>query len=257
MAGTWWKTIACAAVAGALLTPGLSAGQTPARVVPARQAMSTTLPELNVDQVPLQRVMQHLRDVSGTNLVVNWKVLEAAQVLPETPITLQLSGVSLRKALRLVLDQASPAVELTSTIDGNVITVTTQEEADKVMVTRVYVVDDLVMPNNNVIQPPQMDLKKSTTSGTTTSGSSSGTDTQSLFTETQQTTTGTEDTPEKRGAELVTLIQEVVRPNIWRENGGNASIKYFSGKLIVTAPVSVQESIGGPMLPEGGRRLGG
>jgi coproporphyrinogen III oxidase-like Fe-S oxidoreductase len=48
-------------------------------------------------------------------------------------------------------------------------------------------------------------------------------------------------------ADLVTLVREVVRPTIWKENGGMASIRYFSGKLIVTAPVSVHEAIGGPI----------
>jgi hypothetical protein len=38
----------------------------------------------------------------------------------------------------------------------------------------------------------------------------------------------------------------VVRPEIWRENGGTASIQYILGELIITAPLSVQEAIGTP-----------
>jgi hypothetical protein len=55
------------------------------------------------------------------------------------------------------------------------------------------------------------------------------------------------ETSDQKGQELVDLIKSVIRPNIWTDNGGNATIKYFNGKLIVTAPVSVQEAIGGPV----------
>lgn len=56
-----------------------------------------------------------------------------------------------------------------------------------------------------------------------------------------------QETSEKKGQELVDLIKTVIRPNIWTDNGGAATIRYFNGKLIVNAPVSVQEAIGGPV----------
>jgi hypothetical protein len=34
---------------------------------------------------------------------------------------------------------------------------------------------------------------------------------------------------------------------VWRQNGGPASIRFFNGTLIVTAPRSVHEAIGGPL----------
>ena len=47
--------------------------------------------------------------------------------------------------------------------------------------------------------------------------------------------------------QLVTLIRETIRPTIWKENGGTAAIRYYNGNLIVTAPRSVHEAIGGPL----------
>ncbi len=38
---------------------------------------------------------------------------------------------------------------------------------------------------------------------------------------------------------------DTVEPEVWRENGGTASIRYFRGRLIITAPRSVHEQIGG------------
>jgi len=230
--------------------------------MPARQALGLEIADLNVDGVALSKVLDYLRDVSGANLVVNWKVLEAANVTKETPITLNVTGVPLRKVLRLVLDQASPSTMLVFPVDSNVISITSEEEADKVLVTKVYVVDDLVMTDNKAVVPPTMDLQKMTSSGNTVGGSGGGGGGGGgggLFTQDNANGAGaaSDDTPEKRGEELVKLIEECVRPTIWKDAGGTAAIRYMSGKLIVTAPISVQEAIGGPYMPEGGQRLRG
>ncbi|MCL2647701.1 MAG: hypothetical protein FWD61_11945 [Phycisphaerales bacterium] len=229
-------------------------------VVAARTALGQTIHELNVDAIALERVINFLRDVSGTNIIVDWKVLEAAGVNKQTPISLQVRELTLRKMLQLVLDQASPQTQLVFSVDSNVLEITSQEEADKVLITKVYIVDDLVMPNNHKVTPPSFNLSDITKGGTTSGGSGGGTSSNSnssLFTDTSSTSSGGEaDTSEKRGADLVSLIRDVIRPSIWKENGGTASIKYFSGKLVVTAPVSVHEAIGGPVAPEGGQRFG-
>lgn len=233
--------------------------------VNARRALATTVSELNVDNVALSRVMDFLRDVSGANIVVNWKVLEGAGVAKDTPISLQVRALSLRKMLRLVLDQASPNALLVYNLDSNVVEITSQEEADKHMITKVYIVDDLVMTDNSTVVPPVMNLSTVTQSGSTTGGNGGGNGGggggggggAGLFSTTDTNTNGAAtETTQKKGEDLAALVREVVRPTIWRENGGTASIRYFSGKLIVTAPQSVHEAIGGPMAPEGGQRFG-
>lgn len=45
------------------------------------------------------------------------------------------------------------------------------------------------------------------------------------------------------GDELVALIREMVYPEVWRENGGTASIKLFKGNLVVRAPAYVHKAI--------------
>ncbi|HZK81658.1 MAG TPA: hypothetical protein VFC46_11335, partial [Humisphaera sp.] len=52
-------------------------------------------------------------------------------------------------------------------------------------------------------------------------------------------------TREDRAKSVVDLIMAVIQPEIWQENGGKAAIRYWNGNLIVTAPRSVQEAIGG------------
>lgn len=263
-------------------------------VTNSRRALGQNIRELNVDGQSLSKVVSYLRDISGANIVVNWKVLEDAGVSRDTPISLQVRELPLHKMLQLVLDQASPETQLVFNVDSNVIQITTQDDADKQMITRVYIVDDLVMVNNNAnAQPPRLNLSGLSGSGSQTfgrgnggggfgggggggfggnsgggfggnsgggfggnSGGGFGGSGGGLFNQANTQST-TQQTSDQKGKDLVDLIQSVIRPNIWKDNGGAASIRYFSGKLIVTAPVSVQEAIGGEVPDSQTVRYGG
>jgi len=254
--------------------------------IDAHAALGQTVHNLNVDGQPLSKVISYLRDISGSNIVVNWKVLESVGVDREAPITVQVKELSLRKMLQLVLDQASPQSQLTFSVDANVIQVTTQDDADKQMVTRVYLVDDLIMENPNATKAaPSLNLQSLTGGGTQSfssgqsggggggggfgsgggggssgggsGGFGGGGSSGGLFGGASSTTNTAQQDATKKGQDLVDLITSVIRPNVWTANGGTASIKFFSGKLIVTAPISVQEAIGGEVPDTSGVRFGG
>ncbi len=232
----------------------------------SRAALTQVVHELDVDGVSLAKVLDYLHNATGANLVVDWKVLEQAGVSKDTTISLRVRELTLHKMLQLVLDQASPNAPLTYGLDANVIEITSQEALDKVMITKVYVVDDLVMVAPTV-QAPTINLSSITqgSSGSTSSfgsgsggggsggfgggnsGGGGGGSSGGLFNQNQNTQSTPKQTSDQKGQELVELIKAVVRPSIWNDNGGTASIRYFNGKLIVTAPVSVHEAIGGPV----------
>lgn len=262
------RLVLAAIVASAAFFPSLPIASAQSQAVDSRRALYMTIPELNVEGVTLDRAITYLRDSSGANIVVNWRVLEAVGVAKETPISLQVRNLPLRKMLQLVLDQASPNSPLVYNIDSNVVQITTQEEADKQMLTKVYVVDDLVMAPN-VKSAPTLNLGQTTQQagqggggfggGSGNMGGQSG----GLWGNNGNNSNNTQNNQDlmknaqQRGEDLVLLIQEVIRPAIWRENGGTASIKYFNpGKIIVTAPISVHEAIGGPVGTGGVIRYG-
>jgi hypothetical protein len=257
-----------------------------AEIAPAgsRQALGQVVHELDVDGVALVKVIDFLRNVSGVNLVVNWKTLESAGVMKDTPISLRVREVTLRKMLQLVLSQASPNSPLSYGIDSNVIQITTQEDLDKQLITKVYIVDDLVMVTNNNVQAPKINLSNIGSGGQSFGngggggfgsggggfgnsgggfgnsgggfgnsgggGYGNGGGNGGFFSNSNNGNNNNnqpQETSDQKGQELVDLIKTIIRPNIWTDNGGNSSIRYYSGKLIVTAPASVQEAIGGPV----------
>jgi uncharacterized membrane protein YgcG len=207
--------------------------------------LGSVLPELHFDGVSISDAIDFLRDVSGANMTVNWKALEEQGVSKDTPINLKLRQVSLRRALELVLSEVGGPGKLGYTVDENVIEITSQELVDSKMYTRVYPIQDLIMEVPDFDNAPDFSLTSTTTNSGQSGGNGGGGSGTSLFTgggggKTEKTTT-----PAQRANDLIDLIRSTIRPEIWQENGGKAVIRYFNGNLIVTAPRSVQEAIGG------------
>jgi hypothetical protein len=206
-----------------------------------RRVLSRTLPEMKLTGVSFGEAVDFLRDVSGANIHVNWKALEEQNVTADTQVNLRLRSVSLRKVLNLLLSEAGGGEALAFYVDAGVIEITTKEMADKKVYTRVYPVEDLVTDIPDFVDAPDFSLQSSTQQSQGGGGGSQG-----LF----SNQSGERDrepvkTKEERGAELVALITETIRPDVWADNGGTATIRYFRGSLVVTAPRSVHEQLGG------------
>jgi hypothetical protein len=207
----------------------------------ARALLEQRLPAANLTNVPLVDAIDFLRDIAGVNIVVDWKELAAANISKDAQINLQLHDVTAGKVLSLILSQAGPGDLLTYSIDQNVVQVTTRAVSDQQLITVVYYVTDLLQPNDI------FDYKISNITGGSaqvTGGSGGGGGSQALTANSNSSQTKTID---QKAQDLIKLIETVVRPEIWRDNGGSASMEYLNGNLIVTAPRSVQEAIGGPV----------
>jgi hypothetical protein len=216
----------------------------------AVDALGNKMPEVKLEGVGFSDAVDFLRDVSGANIHVDWRALEAAGISKDTQVTLHLKDVPLRRVLTLLLADAGGATPLDYYIDEGVIEITTRELADHNMITRVFPIDDLMVDVPDFPSPVNMDLSATATGGSAggsggargSQGGSSG----SLFGG-NTCSAGAEKTLSKaeRADQIVALIRDTVYPDVWRENGGAASIRYFDGKLVVTAPRYVIDAIGG------------
>jgi hypothetical protein len=105
----------------------------------ADEKLDRKLPEVNFKDNTLADVMDFLRDVTGTNIFVNWKALAAEKITKETPVTAQLKDVRFSKVLQVILDGAAGGDgKLAFRVDDGVIEVTTTAEIDKRVETRPY-----------------------------------------------------------------------------------------------------------------------
>ncbi len=224
----------------------------------ARASLEQRLPEAKLTNVALSDALQFLRDVSGANINVDWKALEAINVGKDTMVNLNLRDVRVAKVLSLVLTEAAPGNLLTYYIDGNVIEVTTREISDKQLIVVVYYVADLINGSQpfNTSGGLQLQGGGQITGGGGSGGGGGGGGgggSSSIFGNSgggggNNNNAGGPNGGNNGQAEaqkLIDLIERIIRPEIWRDNGGPATIEYYNGNLIVSAPRSVQEAIGG------------
>src|SRR5687768_284705 len=153
------------AVVGALGIGVASMIQAPVHAAPsqsaisANRALNTRLPEVKFQGVTLRDAFDFLRDVTGANLHVNWKAIEALGVTQDTQVNVRLRDVTLRKVLNVILNESGASGQLTYYASDGVIEVTTAELADAQMITKVYPVDDLLMEVPDFDNAPDFSLE--------------------------------------------------------------------------------------------------
>lgn len=91
--------------------------------------------------VPINQVTQLLAEEYDIPIVYDTVALDAIAASPEVEVTFQINNVTVGMALDLMLRGVE---DVTYVIDHQVLLITTEEEAQKRMETRIYRIDDLV-----------------------------------------------------------------------------------------------------------------
>jgi hypothetical protein len=217
-------------------------GPNPDANAQARNALNRVMPDVKFDGVALRDCFDFIQDITGANVHVNWRALEEAGITKDTPVTVRLRSVSLRKVIGLLVSEAGNQ-QLAFYVDQGVIEITTKQIADRQMIIKVYNVQDLIMDIPDAV--PNVDFSLEGNGGERSDNSIGGTAQRP-----SAIGTGGSEQPKskaERGQALAQLIMETIQPEVWKQNGGTASIRFFNGNLIVAAPRSVHEAIGGPL----------
>jgi hypothetical protein len=98
------------------------------------------LAELEFADTPLSDVVDFIKNKHHVEIQLDAKGLTDAAVDAAAPVTKSLKGISLRSAMRLILDD----FDLTYTIADEVLLVTSREKADGFLYTQIYGVDDIL-----------------------------------------------------------------------------------------------------------------
>jgi beta-lactamase regulating signal transducer with metallopeptidase domain len=185
------------------------------------------LPEINLNGQEFADVLDFLRDVSGSKIVVNWRALEAAGINKDAPVTGRMKDVNLSKALSVILaDVGGGNVKLGYFVDDDsgVITIST---ADKV-VTTVYDVRDLL------VSVPDFDSDVDFPIGGKKPVSPSPT--------TRPATATAPATPANRATPLIELIRSTIDPESWA-SPRRAAIREINGQLVIAQSREAHQGI--------------
>ena len=109
------------------------------KTIAIEQALRSST-EFNFLNTPLSEVVNYLKERHHFEIQIDNKALSDAGIGTDTPVTVDLKGISLRSALNLMLR----GLKLTWTIQDEVLMFTTPDEADQQLSTKVYDVADLV-----------------------------------------------------------------------------------------------------------------
>jgi hypothetical protein len=247
------------------------------RVTPHARVEAELDKPTNVDFVeqPLKDALMYLSDVHQIPIYMRKTKLEEASVPPDKPVTISLRGVPLRTALDLILDE----LELTYFIK-DVLIITTPEDAESNLETRVYDCRDLL-----TMVAPEVPQARPRAGGTTippppTTAPSTRTTTSDPFAPGPAAPIGNageggvggaaapatappggrrvggmggptagsgQQQPqtelEKRTDQLVELITATVKPDSWDDVGGAGAIDAYNGLFVVSQTAKVHEQV--------------
>ncbi|MEO1999164.1 MAG: hypothetical protein ABGZ17_28290, partial [Planctomycetaceae bacterium] len=204
---------------------------------------------LHFDNSPLKEVMRHVSTVANINVVLDSLGLEEEGVTTNDPVSIDVDGIRLRSALKLMLEPK----KLAFTIEDDVLKITSEIRQQGRMAPVTYPVADLVVPiYNSAVSKGQPDLRIGDSFGNNSgqfsvpTGGMPQVPGQSFF---QVDDLGGQrgfgdyglgngmTTPRVNGGStvdfqaLMDLIVSTVHPDTWDEVGGGGTMKPFESTL--------------------------
>ena len=224
----------------------------PTRIAPGAESSARIDPDLQsrldapigIDfrNEPFEQAIEKLAEAGDVDISVAWRDLEAASVDRRTPVSLRLTDVPFRTALREVVDQVAGArVELGFEAGDGLVKVATRELLDRNVYEEVYNITDLLMeiPDFDGPMPWLTNLVPVANSARAAGGAGRGTFEY-------EGSERAEDVSEDKADEMIVLIRKTILPDSWRANGGNVgSISEISGQLVVTQTPAGHSRVGG------------
>jgi hypothetical protein len=190
------------------------------------------------DKTPLSDVVTFLQTVSNVNFHVNYTALETSGVNKDTPVTLEVSDITIMKALDLITESLSGGKGKYDSIywvmDDGIVKITTGTALDATLQTRTYDVGDLLMaipsfegPRLNMNMPTVNTANSTTNNGvfnTTNNGTGTGGQGGAL------TATAQKEEMQKK---LSGIIQKSIGDDMWQPQG-KGSISFLRNMMVVS-----------------------
>ncbi len=122
-----------------------------------RRQLATRQVSARFNDTPLKEVVAYFTKVGDTPIFIDHRGLEDSGLAEDIPITLTVDEIPLKQ----VLDMLAEQYELSWYTFDNVVVITTPEEAESVLETRVYPVRDLLWCSLDASQPEVRQLLES------------------------------------------------------------------------------------------------
>jgi len=240
----------------------LAQQQGEARTAPRPQPANTLgilnqrVPELTFEDLPLEQVMDWLAEFTRMNVTVRWQILADAGLDRDKPISIHARNLRLSQVLWLIMSEAAGTeIKLAYRASGNLLILSTSDDLDKEMVTKIYDVADLLIRFPRATRQGAFNVTQGLGQSGGQGGGGGGGAGGGMFGQgqgQQQQQQGAQGGfganaggPDTQIQELVDLIRQTVEPDTWRENGGLGSIIAFQRSIVVRNTILVHQRLGG------------
>lgn len=215
--------------------------------------------DVDFDANKLETSIDHIRENTNVNFVINWTAMTNVGVESDMPISLKIKNVPASQALKLVLEQASANNELDPVSyaiqDGIVQISTLRDLKKKTAFLRSYDIRDLLVQVPNFNNAPSFDLGTALESSGSVGGSNGGNggggnggNDVNLFGDTNNDNNNDQQGEDAR-LQRVTEILELIRTQTgtqsdWVEFGGDvSSVRELNGLLLVRTTPGTHDEI--------------
>lgn len=204
-----------------------------------REKLSVRIPSLVYDGASFAKVIDDLRAATKANIKINWPAMEFADIDRGKHVSMSLRDVTLRSALRVVLDHIGGGeTELTYDIAEGVIRISTLEDLSRRTFEAVYDCDDLLNVEEKRFTAQVRRVLRAA------SGASKPDPTRDLKVTERVIRIALKDVRRDLADQLIETIRKATDPESWRETGGNVgSITRFGDRLIIVQTVNNHQQI--------------
>ncbi|MGE0482088.1 MAG: hypothetical protein AB7Q17_16625 [Phycisphaerae bacterium] len=205
------------------------------------------LEDLHFADAPLEGVFAQLGELLQLNVIVRWERLADMGIDRDTPVTLRARRLPAETALWLILSGVGGSdVRLAYQASDELLIISTAEDFDTQLVTRVYDVGDLLMTVPRFGNAPRLDATQALSGvGAAAAGSSGGGSplTTTEDPEPNEPASAVGSPPIMLG--LIEVITEAIDPDSWAINGGKGTIAAFRSQLVIRNTLRVHQLIAG------------
>jgi hypothetical protein len=213
--------------------------------------LNTRLGDVRFVETPFEQVMNWLADVTDSNLVVRWQILEDNGIDRDTPISVQVKNLRFSQVLSLIIGEAGGSdLQLAYRASGKLIVVSTNDDLSQEMITKIYDVSDLLVRLPRASLDAAFDVTQGLGQNTTGGGGGGGGGAGGGMFGQGGNQQNQQDYDNQGGAgsqmaQIVDIIRQTIEPDSWRENNGKGSITAFRQTLIVHNSILVHQKLGG------------
>jgi hypothetical protein len=218
-------------------TPSLDAAD-----LKVERALAAEIPTVDIEDMKFVDAIATFRELVAVPIHVNWNALKAAGVVQDSRINIHLKKIAASKVLELILSDATTAtVDVDYIVDGGILRISTTEDLNRVVVTRIYYIGDMLQRRGQY--PYWAGPRPATTIHPRSRGYTGGyggaaTDDASTGGGLFEEESGPDGLTQAQLVENVkSMVTEMVDPDSWSDST-RVGIRSFGPRLLVTQTLS-------------------